>query len=243
MSHIEKIQKIDARLGEIAVEIARLEGIARAAESVASAVDRLAVEVEQVQARRRKSVGDLLLGLVKREDVAVIDAEACDIEQRAEQARADAELRRLGAAEIRERTQPLHRERAELDRQRDLLARQHVREQAELEARTYRDTALALATSLARTQVYAGILADLEHLGSAREVPRHERLSFRAPAVGVLELPAAEDLTPTSDAAFGTLSVAIAPRFRANGQCRASVPFEKIAGEIEQQLRAANLLL
>lgn len=240
MDNITKIQQIDARYGEISDEIRRLDGIAAAAESVANAEVGLAVEVEQVQAKRRRTVGDLLLGLVRREDVAVLDNEVRDIEQRAAQAREDAELRRMGAAEIRERTQPLHAERARLDQQRDRLCREHVREQAELAARRYRDHLLAAANELAEIAALGNVLATMEKIGTPREVDRSQRLSFQMPGIAVLEAPAIDALQPLSDARGGLLRIAIDPMARAG--CATSINFPSIAERVETELRAAGVL-
>ena len=149
MSRLDEIQKIDARLAEIAAEVAHFEAVARSAEAIAGAEAGVVEQVATVEARRRNVLADWLLGLAQRSDVEVIDREAEDAQRKAEAARADEALRRLGAQAVRDRCQPLHAERAQLDKQRDLLVRQHVRELAEVEARVYREHALALATSLA----------------------------------------------------------------------------------------------
>jgi hypothetical protein len=198
---VDAIKSIDEELATLRRDHAALE----VAESLAG--ERLGVaaepgpSVQELTAKHRRTLGDYILGLVKRADVEAVEKQRQQAAAKAsEQAKAN-ELAAMGREELRARKQPIEQRARELEERRTALRNRAIRADAEHAGADLRAAAIAFGDAFARVHAYALLLRDDKSL---------------RPAYGNIELPAFPQLQAFADCGGSMLALTFEPgTFRA----------------------------
>jgi len=248
------IEALLAELREVDAEKARIEADElqplwegrRAAEQLAAkAAEPAAVaQLEELSARRRRTIGDMLLGLAGRRDVDAIDSRRATLSAEASQARRERELAELGSDELMHRIGLVDQRLLALQARRSLVVRRLVRARAEAAGQVMRDALRAVGQAAAEVQAHALLLQELERPGSSREDTAGGRQSFPPFAGTVLrDLPAFRELQAFSDCQGGELVIAFNSRAASASGAQEVVDLDEVRRQLRAQLHADGVLV
>lgn len=221
-----RIKLIDGELGTLQQEHAGLEAAARMAGERLGVTGDPGPDVGELTARHKRSLGDLLLGLVKRVDVDAIEAERKKAATRAAEQSKARELAALGAAELNERKQPIEARARELEDARGALIKRAVLASAQQAAIEARAAAIEYGKRLAVVNAHAALLRDPKVL---QQLP------------AVWEVPSVPQLAAFADAPGFVLRLSCDEHAVRRGQAQEHIDFTAAREEVQQRLAAHGI--
>ncbi|MDL2339488.1 MAG: hypothetical protein QFE16_16765 [Pseudomonadota bacterium] len=238
---IADIQALDAELAQLSLDAQPLNEAMRRAHEMTGAETEPPADLT---AARKRTVADFLLGLTKRASVDAIEAELHTAQDKADAARRDAELARLGADEIDQRLRPINEQIGQLQRRRKLLQRMAIREAAEEAALRYREALRAAIEGYAVVRAHDDVLREIERHGEfGAPQPEGGYLSFSDRTWPKFIVPAFPTLRAFEGDCNYTEEIVEYSRDRMNPRNRCvSLDFAPVLAGVLQSLAAKGLL-
>ena len=174
----ENVKAIEQLIAENSETRATLEAARAQAYKLAGTQGTAAVELKELQAKKRTLVGDFFLGLRKRAEVEAGDVQRDKAAAKALEEQQARELGAMGVDALNERIVPLDQELAALRTRRSLAVRRTIRASAERAAQAYRAAAVEMATKFNVLAAHGALLDGLERPGSSRADVEGGQCSF-----------------------------------------------------------------
>jgi hypothetical protein len=220
------IEVIDEELATLRRDYSALEAAELLAGERLGVAEQTGPTVEEISAKHRRTLGDYILGLVKRTDVEAVEKQRQQAAAKAsEQAKAN-ELAALGREDLRERKKPIEARARELEERRAALRQRGIRAGVEEAGDKLRAAAVAFGNAFAQVQAYALLLRDDKAL---------------RPAYGNLELPVFPQLHAFADCGGPMLMLTFEPGTLRAGSAHELIDLGAARSAVQARLAAQGI--